>query len=125
MTSERELAGLDVPALLRAGLTVDGAARRELFGDGAVAAAVRLHQVSTIPRSVTFLAEVVRSAGCAVAAGLPEPLPRQDQTEVVGPWLGAAAEVAEHVEDDDVMATWLTSVATLLAARSGPVVSAP
>jgi hypothetical protein len=110
--TDDELAALDVPTLLRAGLDT-GAGRTELFGDGAVAAAIRLDQAGVLPRSVTFLAEIVRSGGPRYAAELPEPLPRPAQTSVVRPWLSAAAGA-----DGEELARWLEAVAAVLALRA-------
>jgi hypothetical protein len=109
-----ELASLDVPELVRTGLPTRSAA---LFGDGAVAAAILLDRAAVIPRSVTFLAEIVRSGGTQYAAGLPEPLPLPAQTSVIRPWLAAAASVVSSVDDDDAFERWLKAAATLLAAR--------
>lgn len=118
MAIEDELTQLDLPALVRAGLPEpEGPRRRTLFGDGAVAAAVRLDQLGTYPRSVTFLAEVARSGGNRYAANLPEPLPTPEQTEMVRPWLAAAAQVTSTIDQDATLADWLEAVAALLATR--------
>lgn len=118
MTTEEELAGLDVPALVRAGLPESqGPGRRTLFGNGAVAAAIQLDRLGAYPRSVTFLAEVARSGGNRYAANLTEPLPTPEQTEAVRPWLHAAAQVTGNVDQDAALADWLEAVATLLAVR--------
>jgi hypothetical protein len=111
--TDDELAALDVPTLLRAGLGA-GDGRTELFGDGAVAAAIRLDGVGVLPRSVTFLAEIVRSGGTRYAAELPEPLPQPAQTSVIRPWLDAASG-----SDGEEMARWLEAVAAVLALRAG------
>jgi hypothetical protein len=114
--TDAELAALDVAELLAAGLGEQAAGRGELFGDGAVAAAIALDGTDVIPRSVTFLAEVVRSGGTGYAAGLAEPLPRAEQTEVIRPWLSTAASVPGA--DDEQMARWLEAVAAVLALRA-------
>jgi hypothetical protein len=111
---DSELAQLDVPSLLHDGLS---ARRGELFGDGAVAAAILLDRAAVIPRSLTFLAEIVRSGGTKYAANLTEPLPAPEQTEVIRPWLDSAASVASKVDDDYAFEDWLKAVATILAAR--------
>jgi hypothetical protein len=114
--TDAELAALDVLTLLRSGLGDDAAGRGDLFGDGAVAAAIALGEVSVLPRSVAFLAEIVRSGGTRYAAELPAPLPFAEQADVIRPWLAAAAEVA-GVADEQV-ARWLEAVAAVLALRA-------
>jgi hypothetical protein len=113
MTADAEL---DIPALLRAGLTEESA-RRTLFGDGAVGAAIVLDGLHVIPRSLTYLASVVRAGGVRVAAGLPEPLPEPAQTAAVRPWLAAAADTVTTVDGDEHVARWLEAVATIVTAR--------
>jgi hypothetical protein len=113
--TDAELAGLDVAALLRAGLG-GPSADTALFGDGAVAGAIHLDRVDVLPRSVSFLAEIVRSGGTRYAAELPEPLPVRAQTDVVRPWLEAAASVPGA--DDERVARWLEAVAAVLALRA-------
>jgi hypothetical protein len=121
--TDAELAQLDVAALLAAGLGEQAgggelgerAARGELFGDGAVAAAIALDGVDVIPRSVTFLAEIVRSGGVRYAAELAEPLPRAAQAAVIRPWLSAASVPSA---DDEQVARWLEAVAAVLALRA-------
>jgi hypothetical protein len=114
MMIDEELAQLDVAEMLRTGLSER---RTRLFGDGAVAAAILLDRVKVIPRSLTFLAEIARSGGAKYAAGLAEPLPQPAQTEVIQPWLTAAAATASNVDDDYALEDWLKAVATILAAR--------
>lgn len=115
--TDAELAELDVPSLLRAGLgsSADGP-RRALFGDGAVAGAILLDRAGVVPRSVAFLAQIVRSGGVAYAAELPEPLPQPAQTVVIRPWLATAASVTSDVEQ---VARWFEAVAAVLALRAG------
>ena len=113
--TDAELAALDVPELLRSGLGDDAAGRGELFGDGAVAAALALGEV--VPRSVAFLAEIVRSGGTRYAAELPEPLPQPAQADVIRPWLTVAAAVPGAA--DVQVARWLEAVASVLALRAG------
>lgn len=116
--SDAELARLDIAAMLAEGLSgTNEDARRRLFGVGAVGAAVVLDRIGTIPRSLTFLAEVVRAGGARYAAGLTEPLPAPAQTDTVCPWLRLAAEIAFTVDTDDNLARWLGAVATVLALR--------
>ncbi|MFF0159947.1 hypothetical protein ACFYRY_20790 [Streptomyces sp. NPDC005263] len=113
--TDDELAALDVPVLLRYGLTAEAGPRRTaLFGDGAAAAAVTLDRLHTQPRSVAFLAEVVRAGGVAYAAELPEPLPRPEAARVVRDWLEAATQLAGGAPADEAMARWLGAVATII-----------
>jgi hypothetical protein len=114
--SESELAELDIAALLRAGLGGDDS-RITLFGDGAVGAAVVLDRLHVVPRSLTYLAEVVRAGGVRAAVALPEPLPHADHAAVIRPWLAAAADTVSTVDGDEDVARWLEAVATLIAAR--------
>ena len=86
--TDAQLAELDVVGLLRVGLG-DGE-RVELFGDGAVAAAIQLEHAGVVPGSLTFLAEIVRAGGTAYAAELREPLPTGPQTDLIRPWLTEA-----------------------------------
>jgi hypothetical protein len=111
---DAELAQLDIPALLEGGIAERG---KELFGNGAVAAAINLDAQGVIPRSVMFLAEIVRSGGAKYASELAEPLPTPEQTDVIRPWLTAAASAASSVEDDYTVEDWLKAVAAILANR--------
>ncbi|WP_030518842.1 hypothetical protein [Nocardia sp. NRRL WC-3656] len=117
--SGSELATFDIDAMLRAGLAGDNdVARRNLFSIGAVGAAVDLDRAQTIPRSLTYLAEVVHAGGISSRAlELPEPLPRTPQTEITRSWLTAAASIGHSVETDDLFARWLRAVTTILAIR--------
>jgi hypothetical protein len=118
-TPESELAELDIPTLLRAGLAQEGERHVELFGNGVVGAAVVLDRLHVIPRSLTYLAHVVRSGGVRAAAGLAEPLPQPAQTEAIRPWLAGAAATVTTVDGDEDMARWLEAVSTIVAARLG------
>ncbi|MYS42626.1 hypothetical protein GTY23_15560, partial [Streptomyces sp. SID5998] len=73
-TDDEVLATTDVAVLLRYGLTLDGF-RTALSGDGAIAAAVALDRLGVVPRSLAYVADVVRAGGLRYAAELPEPLP--------------------------------------------------
>lgn len=115
--TDAELAVLDVPELLSAGLGDGAAGRGELFGDGAVAAAIALDETGVVPRSVSFLAQIVRSGGTAYAAELAEPLPRAEQSAVIRPWLTTAAALPAVF--DEQVARWLEAVAAVLALRAG------
>ncbi|MFD3616791.1 hypothetical protein ACFWWT_16430 [Streptomyces sp. NPDC058676] len=113
--TDDELAEFDVGVLLRYGLTAaPGPRRTALFGDGAAAAAVILDRLGTQPRSVAFLAEVVRAGGLAYATELPEPLPRPEASVVVRDWLEAATQLAGGAPADETAARWLGAVATII-----------
>ncbi|GAB2778764.1 hypothetical protein [Streptomyces daliensis] len=117
MTDE-ELRALDVPMTLRYGLTLGGAHRTALFGDGAVAAALQAEELGVLPRALSFLGEVVRRDGLRPAAELPEPLPG----EAAGPareWLGTAVSVLEEgdLDGEESVARWLEAAAALLELR--------
>jgi hypothetical protein len=79
--------------------------------DSTIAAAVRMHRLDAQPRSLTFLAEIVRCGGVAYAASLPEPLPTPEQSELVRGWLSAG------VDRGEAFARWLDAVAVVLDAR--------
>jgi hypothetical protein len=149
MRTDQELGGLDVPALISAGLGGAGPARDALFGEGAVAAAIAADRLAVRPRSLVFLAEVVRRGGLHYAAELPEPLPGAERTALVRDWLAATKPPAEPATEDaaeppdgsatedaaepaakpsaafgadEEFARWLEAVAVLLGLRqhSGP-----
>lgn len=115
--TDDELLELDVPGMIRYGLSLGGAHRTALFGDGAVAAAVAADRLGVQPRSVAFLAEVVRSGGAAYAAALPEPLPGGAPSRPAGEWLDAASSVVRDVDGDETAARWLEAVAEILDMR--------
>jgi hypothetical protein len=122
--TDEELRALDVAALLRDGLhAAADPARMELFGDGVVAAALAADRLGVPPRSLAFLAEIVRRGGIGYAAGLPEPLPGAARSALARGWLEAAAEVSSGVDGDDELARWLDAVAVVVGVRrqaSGP-----
>lgn len=109
--SETELAALDIPALWQAG------DRGRLFGEGAVGAGITLHRLGTIPRSLTYLADLIRAGGVQRSLALPEPLPSPEQTDALRPWLQAAADTVTGLDGDEEVARWLDAVATIIAAR--------
>jgi hypothetical protein len=114
VVGEDELATVDLGPLLRSGLAGEVApARRSLFAEGAVGAAIRADRAGVQPRSLSYLAEVVRRGGLAFAAGLSEPLPTPEQAELARDWLAAAAGTGQ----DDLFARWLDGVAAIVAAR--------
>jgi len=112
---DAELAGLDVPQLLRSGLPSDP----RLYADGAIAAALAADRLGVEPRSITYLAEIVRRGGIEFASTLPDPLPTPEQTELAKSWIDAAAEVrwADGFEGGEALARWLDAVAVVLSAR--------
>ncbi|MER6274857.1 MULTISPECIES: hypothetical protein [Streptomyces] len=115
-SDDEVLAGTDVTLLLRYGLTEE-AFRTALFGDGAIAAAVTLDRLGVLPRSLVFVAEIVRSGGLAYAAGLPEPLPSPEPAAVLRDWLSGAAQTATTPEAETRAARWLEAVAEIVALR--------
>jgi len=78
--------------------------------DALVPAALRADRLGVLPRSLTFLAEVVRRGGAGYAAQLPEPLPTPEQAELVRPWL-------VETGDDERLARWLDGVAAVIEVR--------
>jgi len=115
LINEYQLNNLDVAELLRTGLA--GPSRRELFAEGAAAATLALDREQTIPRSLTFVADIVRAGGTRYASELTEPLPTAAQIDTIRPWLLAAAEVAATPQEDDLFADWLDAVAAMIALR--------
>ncbi|MFI9723811.1 hypothetical protein ACIHFE_29835 [Streptomyces sp. NPDC052396] len=121
--TDAELIALDVPLMIRYGLRLGAVHRTALFGDGAVAAALMAEREQVLPRSLSYLGEVVRRAGLRAASGLPEPLPGIEAAAIAREWLVTAASVAKGIDDDETMARWLEAVAIVLALRarsSGP-----
>ncbi|BCM67563.1 hypothetical protein CFC35_22625 [Streptomyces sp. FBKL.4005] len=115
-TDDELLATTDVAVLLRYGLTQD-AFRTVLFGDGAVAAAVTLDRLGVLPRSLVFVADIVRAGGLAYAAELPEPLPSPEPAALLRDWLRDAAQAAGTPEAETRAARWLDAVAEIIALR--------
>jgi hypothetical protein len=115
--TDRDLAEIDVPALLRDGLATAGPTHHELFGDARIAAAVAADRLGVQPRSLTFLAEVVRRGGIGYAAGLPEPLPGTARTALARNWLEAASTAPADTRADEEFARWLDAVAVILGVR--------
>ncbi|MGY0024962.1 hypothetical protein [Streptomyces sp. cg35] len=117
-TDDEVLAATDVSALLRYGLTQD-AFRTALFGDGAVAAAVTLGRLGVRPRSVEYIAKIVRAGGLGYAAALPEPLPSPEASALLRAWLESAAQTSATPVAEADAARWLDAVARLLRLRRG------
>jgi hypothetical protein len=103
--TDEQLITIDVPEMLG---SAEG--RHRWFADGAVAAAIQADRLEVRPRSLTFLAEIVRRGGIGYAADLPEPLPTAEQSALARSWLTAAAG-----SDDATVARWLDAVATVTA----------
>ncbi|MFI1765355.1 hypothetical protein ACH41H_25315 [Streptomyces sp. NPDC020800] len=115
-TDDEVLATTDICVLLRYGLTRD-AFRTALFGDGAVAAAVTLDRLGVVPRSVSYVAKIVRAGGPRYAAQLPEPLPSREASALLRGWLETAAQVADGPEAEAGVARWLDTVAEITGLR--------
>jgi hypothetical protein len=112
LRTDEELRTVDVAEAVAAALRTADPARQLLINAG-TPAAVQAALAGGQPRSVRFLAEVVRRGGIGYAAGLPEPMPTPAQTAVVRPWLLVAHG------DDRIFAGWLEAVAAIMEARSG------
>jgi hypothetical protein len=119
VTTDAELAGLDVAAAIGRGIAADGAARQAMFTDAAIAAALQAEELEVGPYPVAILGRVVRAGGVAAALRLPEPLIGAEPTALARRWLEAAAGggAGGDAEADLVFSRWLEMVATLLAAR--------
>ena len=107
LRTDAELLAVDVAELVAAALRSADPARQLLIG-AAAPAAVQAARAGVRPRSLRFLAEVVRRGGIDFAAGLREPTPAPEQTELVRSWL-----VVAH-GDEAVFAGWLEAVAAIM-----------
>jgi hypothetical protein len=135
VTTDAELAGLDVVAAIGRGIPADGQARQVMFTDAAIAAAIEAEELGVGPYPVAILARVVRAGGVAEALRLPEPLIGAEPTALARRWLEAALAAADNTEAalaaadkaeaavaaadkaDLVFSRWLEMVATLVAVR--------
>jgi hypothetical protein len=117
VTTDAELAGLDVAAAIGRGIAADVAARRAMFTDAAIAAAIEAEELGIGPYPVAILGRVVRAGGVAEALRLPEPLIGAEPTALARRWLEAADAAGGTTETDLVFSRWLEMVATLLAVR--------
>jgi hypothetical protein len=135
VTTDAELAGLDVVAAIGRGIPADGEARQVMFTDAAIAAAIEAEELGVGPYAVAILARVVRAGGVAEALRLPEPLIGAEPTALARRWLEAALAAADNTEAalaaadkaeaavaaadkaDLVFSRWLEMVATLVAVR--------
>jgi hypothetical protein len=135
VTTDAELAGLDVVAAIGRGIPADAEARQVMFTDAAIAAAIEAEELGVGPYAVAILARVVRAGGVAEALRLPEPLIGAEPTALARRWLEAALAAADNTEAalaaadkaeaavaaadkaDLVFSRWLEMVATLVAVR--------
>ena len=135
VTTDAELAGLDVVAAIGRGIPADGQARQIMFTDAAIAAAIEAEELGVGPYPVAVLARVVRAGGVAEALRLPEPLIGAEPTALARRWLEAAVAAADNTKAalaaadkaeaavaagdkaDLVFSRWLEMVATLVAVR--------
>jgi hypothetical protein len=114
MTDDQLLA-VDVAILITGGVAERS---RPLFAEGAVAAAVRADAVGTLPRSLTFLAEVVRRGGLPYAAELSHPLPSSEQAQLARDWIAAALRAGRPTAGAaTTFARWLDAVAAVVDSR--------
>jgi hypothetical protein len=113
-TTDQQLLALDLAAVIADGLAAQAPEpARRLFAEGAVAAAIRADKADVLPRSLTFLAEIVRRGGIAFAAGLPSALPTPEQAELAQSWIAAASPTG----DASTFARWLNAVAAIIEVR--------
>jgi nucleotide-binding universal stress UspA family protein len=108
---DEQLLDVDVPAAVAAG---------RLSGDPIAAAAIQADRLDVLPRSLTFLAEIVRRGGISFAANLPEPMPTPEQSALARSWLAAGAG-----SDEIRIARWLDAVAVVLGARRATRLTSP
>jgi len=112
LRTDEQMASIDVPAAITAALRSPDAARQLVTG-GAVAAAIQADRAGVLPRSLSYLAEIVRRGGSGYAVQLPAPLPTAGQSALVRPWLARAAAA----DADEAFARWLDAVAAIIDAR--------
>jgi hypothetical protein len=113
-TTDQQLLALDLDAFIADGLAAQEPEQsRRLFAEGAVAAAIRADAADVLPRSLTFLAEIIRRGGIAYAAGLPDALPTPEQARLAQKWIAAALPTGEA----SIFARWLDAVAAVVEVR--------
>jgi hypothetical protein len=117
VTTDPELAGLDVAGAIGRGIAAAGPARQTMFTDAAIAASIAAGALGVGPYPVAILARVVRAGGVVAALRLPEPLIGAEPTALARCWLEAALAAGGTTEADLVFSRWLEMVATLLAVR--------
>lgn len=111
--TDEQLAATDVPAAIAEALRSTDPARQLMTGC-AVPAAIQADRAGVLPRSLSYLAEIVRRGGAGYAVQLAEPLPTAEQSAVVRPWLARAAAT----DADEAFARWLQAVAAIVDARA-------
>ena len=117
VTTDAEVAGLDVAAAIGRGIAAAGRARQVMFTDAAIAASIAAGDLGVGPYPVAILARVVRAGGVVAALRLPEPLIGAGPTVLARRWLEAALAAGGETEADLVFSRWLEMVATLIAVR--------
>ena len=110
--TDEQMAAIDVAAAITEALRAPDPARQLITG-GAVPAAIQADQAGVLPRSLRYLAEIVRRGGAGFAVQLPAPLPTAEQSALVRPWLARAAAA----DADEAFARWLDAVAAIIDAR--------
>jgi hypothetical protein len=110
--TDEELVSVDVAAAIAEALRSPDPARH-LMTVCAVPAAIQADQAGVLPRSLSYLAEIVRRGGSDYAVQLPSPLPTAEQSALIRPWLARAAAA----DADQCFARWLDAVAAIVDAR--------
>jgi len=111
--TDEQMAAVDVSAVIAEALRSTDPARHLVTGC-AVPAAIQADRVGVLPRSLSYLAEIVRRGGAGHAVQLAEPLPTPEQSALVRPWLALAAAT----DADEAFARWLQAVAAIVDART-------
>lgn len=111
--TDEQMAAVDVTAALTEALRSTDPAR-QLMAGCVVPAAIRAGRAGVPPRSLSYLAEIVRRGGAGYAVQLAEPLPTAEQSALIRPWLALAAAV----DSDEDFARWLHAVAAIVDARA-------
>jgi hypothetical protein len=112
LLTDEQMAVVDVAAAITEALRSPDTVR-QLVTVGAVPAAIQADRAGVLPRSLSYLAEIVRRGGAGFAVQLPAPLPTAEQTALVRPWLARAAAA----DADEAFARWLDAVAAIIDAR--------
>ena len=112
--SDEQMATVVVAAAITEALRSEEPARHLVTGC-AVPAAIQADRAGVPPRSLSFLAEIVRRGGAGYAVQLAQPLPTAEQSALVRPWLALAAAD----DADEPFARWLDAVAAIVDARAG------
>ncbi len=112
--TDEQMAAVDVAAAITAALHATDPVRQLVTGC-AVPAAIQAGRAGVLPRSLSYLAEIVRRGGAGYAVQLAEPLPTGEQSALIRPWLARAAAT----DADEAFARWLDAVAAIIDARAG------